>query len=193
MKRFYLLLIISCFLFWGTTTSRAYSETPEYYEQVYLNEKQAIDLVFQDLAVEKKTVTITKEQKKIVQKRLKRKIKENSFTFFIGQKNNQDVGYALILDEQGKHFPMTFIVSLDKNATVEQVAIMVYREKRGDEVKRKRFLNQFKNKGSKDSLEVGDDIIHLTGATISSWSVAAGVKKAVVLTEVLIKNNKDGN
>jgi electron transport complex protein RnfG len=97
----------------------------------------------------------------------------------------------LILDEVGKHFPITFIVSMDSKATVDQVAIMTYREKRGDAVKRKRFLNQFKNKGVNDSMEVNNDIISLTGATISSWSVASGVKKAVVLTEeLMLKNEK---
>ncbi|MFN8579117.1 MAG: FMN-binding protein [Candidatus Sericytochromatia bacterium] len=161
-------------------------ENPEYYEQVYMTEKQALDTVLPDLEVEKKEFILTPEKKKIIQKRLKRKIKDKSFNFFIGKKDGKEEKYAIILDEQGKHFPMTFIVSLDNKATVDQVAVMVYREKRGDAVKRKRFLNQFKNKSSKDSIEVDTDIIHLTGATISSWSVASGVKKAVVLTEELI-------
>lgn len=163
-------------------------ENPEYYEQVYMTEKQALDTVLPDLEVEKKEFILTPEKKKIIQKRLKRKIKDKSFNFFIGKKDGKEEKYAIILDEQGKHFPMTFIVSLDNKATVDQVAVMVYREKRGDAVKRKRFLNQFKNKSSKDSIEVDTDIIHLTGATISSWSVASGVKKAVVLTEELILN-----
>lgn len=161
-------------------------EAPEYYEQIYLTEKQALDTTLLDLKVEKKEITLTPDQKKTIQKRLKRKIKEDSFTFYIGKKDGKDSKYAIILDEQGKHFPMTFIVSLDPKASVEQVAVMVYREKRGDAVKRKRFLNQFKNKSSKDPIEVDNDIVHLTGATISSWSMAAGVKKAVVLTEELL-------
>ncbi|WP_231099301.1 FMN-binding protein, partial [Streptobacillus moniliformis] len=61
------------------------------------------------------------------------------------------------------------------------------------DVKRKRFLNQFKNKNSKDAIEVNVDIVHLTGATISSWSVTAGVKKAVVLTEELILKKQEVN
>jgi electron transport complex protein RnfG len=168
----------------------AFAETPEYSEQVYLTEKQALDLVFPGLAVEKKEIVPTTGQQKIIQKRLKRKVKEKSFTFYIGRKTGQEKSYALILDEQGKHFPMTFIVSLNGKAVVDQVAIMVYREKRGDEVKKKRFLDQFKNKSSRDPLEVDNDITHLTGATISSWSVTAGVKKAVVLTEELVLKDK---
>lgn len=174
-------------LFINLPTNNVFAEeNPEYYEQVYMTEKQALDTVLPNLEVEKKEFILTPEKKKIIQKRLKRKIKDKSFNFFIGKKDGKEEKYAIVLDEQGKHFPMTFIVSLDNKATVDQVAVMVYREKRGDAVKRKRFLNQFKNKSSKDSIEVDADIIHLTGATISSWSVASGVKKAVVLTEELI-------
>ena len=63
---------------------------------------------------------------------------------------------------------------------------MVYRERRGDGVKRQRFLQQFNGKSSKDPIEVNSDIVHITGSTISSWSMAAGVRKAVVLLEELV-------
>lgn len=179
--------LITFVAFPNTNNFKAFAdETPEYYEQVYLTEKQALDMVFHDLKVEKKEITMTTEQKKNIQKRLKRKIKEDTYTVFIGKKDGKEEKYAFILDEQGKHFPMTFIVSLDNKANVDQVAVMVYREKRGDGVKRKRFLNQFKNKNSKDPIEIDNDIVHITGATISSWSMTAGVKKAVVLTEELV-------
>lgn len=192
MKKIFWILISSILLVSTSMSSYSFAEeNPEYYEQVYLSEKEAVSLVFGDLKVEKKEVELSPEKKKIVQKKLKRKIKEKSFTFYIGTKNGNVEKYALILDEVGKHFPITFIVSMDSKATVDQVSIMTYREKRGDAVKRKRFLNQFKDKGVNDPMEINTDIIHLTGATISSWSVAAGVKKAVVLTEeLIIKNEK---
>lgn len=192
MKKIFWILISSILLVSTSMSSYSFAEeNPEYYEQVYLSEKEAVSLVFGDLKVEKKEVELSPEKKKIVQKKLKRKIKEKSFTFYIGTKNGNVEKYALVLDEVGKHFPITFIVSMDSKATVDQVSIMTYREKRGDAVKRKRFLNQFKDKGVNDPMEINTDIIHLTGATISSWSVAAGVKKAVVLTEeLIIKNEK---
>jgi hypothetical protein len=56
-------------------------ENPEYYEQVYLSDKDAISLVFGDLKVEKKDIDLSDEKRKIIQKKLKRKIKENFFSF----------------------------------------------------------------------------------------------------------------
>ncbi|MBC7473673.1 MAG: FMN-binding protein [Candidatus Sericytochromatia bacterium] len=187
-KKIFLAISLSTCIFLPLIASNALAdeEKGEYYEQVYLTEKQALTMVFDTLKVEKKEIILNPEQKKIIQKRLKRKIKENSFFIYTGKKNNKVEKYAFILDEQGKHFPMTFIVSLNNKASVEQVAIMVYREKRGDGVKTKRFLNQFKNKNGKDAIEIDRDIVHITGATISSWSMTSGVKKAVVLTEELV-------
>lgn len=178
-------LFLSIFLILPSFNSFA-EEKVEYYEQVYLTEKQALDMVFKDLKVEKKQITATKDKKNIIQKRLKRKIKEDTFTYYFAQKSNNENIYAWILDEHGKHRPITFIVSINNKITVEQVAIMIYREKRGAEVQKKRFLNQFNNKSSQDEIKVNQDIINITGATISSWSVSAGVKKALVLTEELI-------
>ncbi|MBT9547280.1 MAG: FMN-binding protein [Candidatus Sericytochromatia bacterium] len=162
------------------------AEKPEFYEQVYLSEANALKQIMGDLKLEKHHRIISAEQKKIIQKRLRRKLPEDSFNYWAGLRNGKVERYALILDEEGKHFPITFIVGLTPQAKISEVAVMVYRERRGDGVKRSRFLNQFKGKSGKDPLEINTDIIHLTGSTISSWSIAAGVRKALILLEEVV-------
>lgn len=189
MFRIFFLVVLLFFIIFSENIALA-EEKPEYSEQIYLSEKQALDMVFDDLKVEKREIVPSDEEKITIQKILKRKLKEKSFIFYIGKKNDKEIRYAIILDENGKHFPITFIVSLNLNAEVEQAAVMVYREKRGDAVKQKRFLAQFKNKSSKDPVEINNDIVHLTGATISSWAMAFGIKKAIILTEELIVKSK---
>ncbi len=161
-------------------------EKPEFYEQVYLSEANALKQILGDLTPEKRSLSISADQKKIIQKRLRRKLTENSFNYWVGLHKGKVERYAMILDEEGKHFPITFIVGLSPQAKVTEVAVMVYRERRGDGIKRSRFLNQFKGKSGKDPLEINTDIIHLTGATISSWSIAAGVRKALILLEEVV-------
>ena len=166
----------------------AIAETPVFYEQVLLSKDAALDVALpgHDKVVTR-TLTPTPEQRKLAQRKLGRKLEEPSFTFYEGWKNGQVMGYAMVLDELGKHYPITFIVGLTPEGEVRDTAVMVYRERRGDAVKRRRFLNQFKEKGADDPIMVNRDIVHLTGATVSSWSIAAGVKKAVVLFDVLLK------
>lgn len=164
----------------------AHAEEGEYSEQVYLSEAQALKQVFGDLQIETQILKPTAAQRKALQKHLRRKLEEPQYTLYVGKKAGKILRYALILDEKGKHYPITFIVAMTPTASVDQVAVMVYRERRGDGVKRQRFLKQFKGKSPQDALEVNRDIVHITGSTISSWSIAAGVRKAVALLEMLV-------
>lgn len=179
------LLVFSLLLALPQGTSAA--ETPEYSEQIYLSPTAALKTVFGDLNVSTETLTLNLTQRKALQRQLRRKVPEAQFTIYVGKRQGKSVRYALILDEKGKHYPITFIVAFSPQVKVEQVAVMVYREKRGDGVKRQRFLNQFRGKDTNDRIEVNRDIVHITGSTISSWSIAAGVRKAISLLELHLK------
>lgn len=162
------------------------AERAEYYEQVYLSEAQALQQAFGEMQVSKRLLKPTVAQRTRIQKRLRRKLDQAELNLYIGSAEGKPQRYAFVLHEKGKHYPITFLVALSPDARVKQVAVMVYRERRGDGVKRQRFLQQFLNKGAKDPLEVNTDIVHITGSTISSWSLAAGVRKAIVLLEELV-------
>lgn len=167
--------------------SPASAQAPEFYEQVYLSKDQALAVALppHDKVVAR-VLTPTPDERKQAQRRLGRKLEEPSYTFYEGQQGGKPVGHAIVLDEVGKHYPITFIVGLTPDGAVRDVAVMIYREKRGDAVKRRRFLNQFKAKTDADPIMINRDIVHLTGSTVSSWSLAAGVKKAAVLHNLLL-------
>ena len=88
-------------------------------------------------------------------------------------------GYAVVTEEIGKYRPITFMVGATPDLRVRDVAVMVYRESRGGDVKRKRFLSQYRGKTAADPIDVGRDIINVSGATISVRSLNAGVKRVL--------------
>lgn len=176
-------LLLACL-----AASPALAETPEHYEQVYLTQDQALRVAIPEAdKVTPRPVTPTAAERKQIERRLGRKLDETTYVFHEGTRGGKTIGYALVVDEIGKYYPITFIVGIKPDGEVREVAVMVYRERRGDAVRRGRFLNQFDGKTSSDPLMVNRDITHLTGATVSSWSIAAGVKKALVLFDTLIK------
>ena len=59
---------------------------------------------------------------------------------------------------------------------------------RGDEIRDARFRKQFRGKTSQDRLQVSHDIDVISGATISSVSMATGVKRAAILIDELMLN-----
>jgi len=109
----------------------------------------------------------------------------DKYTIFVATTHGQIDGYAVVDDEQGLHQPITFATRLSPRGMVERVEIMVYREPRGDEVRDPRFRKQFQGKTSQDPLRPGRDIDAVSGATVSSASLAVGVRRATILVEEL--------
>ncbi len=109
------------------------------------------------------------------------RLPDEPITFHRGRRGNRDLGYALVLEEQGRFKPITFMVKISGEGRVEMVLVMVYRESRGDGVKRQRFLKQFRKKDETDHLRLNRDIVGVSGATMSSRAITMGVKKALIM------------
>jgi electron transport complex protein RnfG len=109
----------------------------------------------------------------------------DKYTIFVATTHGKVDGYAVVDDELGLHQPITFATRLSPRGMVERVEIMVYREPRGDEVRDERFRKQFQGKTSQDPLRLNRDIDAVSGATVSSASLAVGVRRATVLVEEL--------
>jgi hypothetical protein len=124
--------------------------------------------------------------------RLKRRLgyapARDHYTFFVASTGGRVDGYALIDEENGEHLPITFAVKLSPAGVVERQEIVVYREPRGDEVRDAGFRRQFVGKSARDAISANDDIVAISGATISSRAMAVGVKRAVVLFDELVQS-----
>ena len=95
------------------------------------------------------------------------------------------VGYALLVEEIGKHRPIDFVVGLKPDGTVEDVAVMAYREAYGGEVASRRFLSQYRGKGPHAGLKPYRDVQNVAGATLSVEAASRAVRKAQALAAAL--------
>ena len=66
---------------------------------------------------------------------------------------------------------------------VESVHVMVFRESRGGEVRRRRFLAQYDGKSLRSPIRINRDIVGVTGATLSVRAMNAGVKKSLAVVQ----------
>lgn len=159
------------------------------HEVVYLTEDQALELILpasKEIHAEERR--LTPEQKDCIEKRIGWKFPETSFMFFVGKTQGTIDGYATIQNTIGKYRPMTYMVGITPAGKVSQVEMLIYRESRGAEIRKPRFMYQYKGKESDDPIRINRDIINITGATMSVRSASAGVKRALVLTEELYLN-----
>jgi hypothetical protein len=111
---------------------------------------------------------------------------KDRYTIYVATTHDKIDGYALVDDELGLHQPITFATRLSPRGVIERLEVMVYREPRGDEVRDARFRKQFEGKTSRDPLRVNDDVDAVSGATVSSVSLATGVRRAAILVEELL-------
>ena len=197
VKRYILLVPLLLFIILLSVISSGQSlleeeEPPENYQfQVFLEEEEAIAKIFTGCnRIESEFLTLTSEGQKYFKELLKRPDIETTFQVYIGKKGNVIDRYAIITEEMGCFHPITWILSADTEGRILDIAVMIYRESRGREVSRKRFLKQFEGKSIKDSLSTNKDIIRITGATVSVQAVCRGAKKMLAfINEFYIKNN----
>lgn len=89
------------------------------------------------------------------------------------------VGAYRVASEIGKYLPFEFVVALDAPGRVKDVVVLNYRESRGGEVRRERFISQYRGKTVTSPVRLNRDILGIAGATLSAWAVNRGVKKTL--------------
>ncbi|MBI2556031.1 MAG: FAD:protein FMN transferase [Planctomycetes bacterium] len=185
---FSILILFSLSLFsvsFTSNTLQAQTETEptdNFQLQTYLTEEQALALVFSECdEILTDEFIMTTEEKSSLEKLLSRRLYEDGFRVYIGKKKGDIQGYAIITEEIGKFHPFTFIVGVNPDGKISNVAVLVYRESRGGEIAKKRFLYQFMGKSFKNPIRINKDIINITGATMSVQYMCAGVRKVIVV------------
>ncbi len=158
-------------------------------EGVLLKEDEAPKAVFPEAdSFERKVVRSNDELKVKIQQRMgktKTSLWEDSYVTFVVKRRETILGYAAIVEEIGKHRPITFIVGVGSDRKIKDAALMVYREAYGGEVRDRRFLQQYKGKELKDPLLPYRDIQNISGATMSVEAIGRGSKKALALVETV--------
>lgn len=152
--------------------------------EIYFTEDEAAKVMFPDSAtIRQETLTLTAEQKALIEQRIGWKFPETSFTAYIGETQGKPDGYAMVQNTIGKHRPITYMVGVDPEGEVANFEVLVYREARGNEIAKKRFNYQYHGKDVRDPIRINRDIINISGATMSVRSASAGVKRVLVLVD----------
>jgi len=167
-------------------------EPPDNYQlQIFLKQEDALEKVFAGCdTVESEYLVLTSEGHEYFKELLKRPFLAKTFPVYIGKKDGEVDRYAIITEEMGCFHPITWIMSTDSEGNILKTAVMIYRETRGHEITRKRFLHQFKGKSIDAPLSINKDVIRITGATVSVRAVCRGIKKVLtILNEFYIEEN----
>src|SRR3989339_164818 len=177
------LLVVSSAFIPDTAKAQTEQEPADNFQlQAYLTEEQALALIFPECdEIVTDEFVMTPEEKSSLEKLLSRRLYEDGFRTYIGKRDGAIQGYAIVTEEIGKFHPFTFIVGVGTDGKITNIAILVYRESRGGEIAKKRFLYQFLGKSLKNPIRINKDIINITGATMSVQCMCAGVRKVIAV------------
>lgn len=115
--------------------------------------------------------------------------KFESDNFFQIHSNSKLLGYAYISKAPSKTDEFDYLVLLDPNLVVLNTKVLVYREDYGGEIGSKRWLRQFTGKTQDDNLRYGDNIMAISGATISVRSMTTAMNDLLKSLQILHSKN----
>jgi Na+-translocating ferredoxin:NAD+ oxidoreductase RnfG subunit len=157
-------------------------------EGIFLAEAEAPKAVFPDAdTFERHVVAATPELRdrlRVLLRNVEPSIWEAEYVTFTVSRGTTAVGYAIIVEEIGKHRPITFVVGVRPDGRVNDVAVMAYREAYGGEVRSERFLKQYRDKTATSTLATYGDIKNIAGATLSVDAASRAVKKALAVAQL---------
>ena len=109
--------------------------------------------------------------------------------FFKIETDQKTIGYAYIGEAKSKTASFHYLVIFDPSFIILKSHILVYREEYGGEIGSKRWLKQFSGKqaGTK-TISYGEDIIPISGATISAKSMTRAINDLLQSVNDLLEN-----
>jgi Na+-translocating ferredoxin:NAD+ oxidoreductase RnfG subunit len=177
---------------WGVALHAA--PIPKKSERIYATLPEALYQVFPNSTrVVSKNVSLSSSDRRWIGSQLRMSFSSqsaNDIVMYQGFNDQEGLGMAFIINEQGKYYPITIMIHITPTFELGDMVVMVYREKIGSGIRKRRFIKQFIGKTKEDPLMVSRDINGITGATISSWSVATAGKKALLLAHAYQKGQK---
>lgn len=106
---------------------------------------------------------------------------EPGYRLLTAKRGDAVLGFVVVVEEIGKHRPITYAVAIRPDGTVHDLAVLAYREAYGGEIKERRFLKQYVGKTAAAPLLPYRDIQNIAGATLSVQATGRAIKKAIAV------------
>jgi len=150
---------------------------------------EALRLAFPDAdRTEARDFFLTPGQRAEIEKRARAKLDTDLVTVYLGYRGASLVGYAVFDTHIVRTLPETFLVVLRPEGTVAAVHLLAFYEPL-EYAPPERWLKNFSGKASSEELELGRGIAAISGSTLTSRAVAAGVRRALAIYAVLIRGS----
>ena len=158
--------------------------TGEAQEGVFLAPDRAPAQLFPGVPVRsERVITATPDLQQRIRELLERppSLWEPSYRIFTLGDEAAVAGFVVIVEEIGKHRPITFAIGVNADGTLHDAAVLAYREAYGGEVRDRRFLRQLTGRSLGNPLLPYRDLVNIAGATLSVAATGRAARKAIAV------------
>jgi len=149
----------------------------------YIKPNDFIQQTFADDSIKAHALWLTPSQQTDIKKILAHDFKKLRIRYWQNKHTS-----AWILNEVGKEKPITFGVVI-KNAEINNIQVLSFRESRGSEIRHDFFTHQFKQAKLNHALQLTQHIDGISGATLSVRAMTKIARIALYLDQQ-IRNKK---
>ena len=157
--------------------------SPAAFATVYLSVEQAQQAIFPGASFTAAPVSLTEEEKRAVEKRSAVKVRSSEQPAW----KVTTGGWFFVDQVIGKHELITYAVGLESDGRIRGIEVLEYLESYGGQIRSAEWRKQFAGKNASDRLRLDEDILNISGATLSCRHVTEGVKRLVVMHEIVLK------
>lgn len=153
----------------------------------YLSAAEAADLMFPEAQVQTlQMIALSKAERDAIRERSGLRQRNDMQQVWRAERDGELLGWTLIDDVIGKHEYITYAVGVTPDGRVVGIEILSYRETHGYEVRDPDWRRHFVGKTLDDPFRLDRDIPNIGGATLSCRNVTDGVKRMLVLADLLL-------
>ncbi len=140
--------------------------------------------------IEKREIFLTEEQAREIEALSRAKVDTRLYIIYVGKKGEEVLGYAIIDTHTLRTKTETVMFVVNPDGKLRQAEILAFFEPQeympGDN-----WIAIFYGKGAEDSLKPGKDIPNITGATITSNSLAQTTRQILAVVKVALLHDND--
>jgi Na+-translocating ferredoxin:NAD+ oxidoreductase RnfG subunit len=158
--------------------------------KIFHSRSEALDLAFPDAErVDSETYVLDDAQAKRVESLARCPLDSRLVRIYTGYRGGEVLGYAMIDIHNVRTLPEAFLVVLTPSGEIRSLRVLAFHEPL-EYLPAGRWYEQFDSKSLKEPLRLGRDVHGVVGATLSSRATTRGVRRALALYEVLVRDNR---
>lgn len=157
--------------------------------KVYYSKQEAMELAFgKNATVEMLPLFLDKQQHHEIEQRARVKLESDMFTFYVGKKQGNILGYAALETRTVRTKPETLLIVLDADGHLRDIYTLAFHEPPEYEPSKKWYA-LLKQRSIKE-LDLNQSIQGITGATLSTRAALDSARKVLSIFQTMIQQSQ---